>query len=110
MMYELKFKMYFVTRSEDIPSLESIERHLRSSYLPNNSMIYEIIMSEEIGYESEEKSILRNTDAVVRFKESKEMMFNRLKILNKLELLETYKDYIKNDGVIDYIIVFIGVI
>ena len=46
----------------------------------------------------------------VKFKDTKEMLLNRLKVFNMLELLDKYKADIKTDGINDYMIVFIGVI
>ena len=108
-MYTLKFKMYFVSRGDVAPSSDMVKKHLIESFLPSVSSIENIEVHEDVTDMFERKDILSSMEATVIFNDKKASIFNKLKLLNKLELLEMYKSDIKNDGEQDYIIIFLGV-
>ena len=108
-MYTLKFKMYFVSRGDVDPSSDMVKKHLIESFLPSVSSIENIEVHEDVTDMFERKDILSSMEATVIFNVKKASIFNKLKLLNKLELLEMYKSDIKNDGEQDYIIIFLGV-
>jgi len=109
-VYTLKFKMYFVARSDAPPTAGFIQDYLITSFLPSNSSVETVEVNEDATDMFDRKDILSSMEATVTFNDKKSSIFNKLKLLNKIELLELYKRDIKNDGEQDYIIVFLGVI
>ncbi len=110
MSYQLTFKIYFVTKNEKVPTYDDVEAYLRKNYLPKNSAIQSFEFEKDKTKRPERKDLLSTMSVNVKFKDTKEMLLNRLKVFNMLELLDKYKADIKTDGINDYMIVFIGVI
>lgn len=110
MSYNLKFKIYFVARREKLPTTACVKEHLINSFFLSDSMVEYIEIDDQKMSDEGDNAFLSSMEAMVSFKDSKQMLFNRLKLLNKLGILEKYNNDIKNDGENDYIIVFIGVL